>query len=76
MGKALGIGLMVVALWAGLEIYTEGTQGAFGGLFQELGLSEAPATDAPESKPLEALRLGVGEDMDIAEAKRRRALGE
>lgn len=76
MGKAFGIALMVLGLWVGIEIYTEGMSGAFGGLLQKFGAAEAPADPSQPDKPLEALRMGVGEDMDVAEAKRRRAMGE
>jgi hypothetical protein len=31
MQKAFGIGLVVLALWFALEIFTNGTNGAFGG---------------------------------------------
>ena len=76
MGKAIGIALMVMALWVGMEIYTEGMSGAFGGLLQDFGVAEAPADAGEPEKPLDALRMGVGEDMDVAEAKRKRAMGE
>ena len=76
MGKAFGIALMVVGLWVGIEVYTEGMSGAFGGFFQSFGAAEAPADPAQTDRPLDALRLGVGQDMDVAEAKRRRAMGE
>ena len=33
MGKNFGILVIVVALWVGLTIFTEGTDAAFGGLF-------------------------------------------
>ena len=39
MGKIFGILLLVVGIWVGLEIYTEGTQNAFGGAFAFLGES-------------------------------------
>jgi hypothetical protein len=79
VGKAFGIAVMVFAIWAGIEVYTEGMSGAFGGIFQKFGVAEAPADPsdpAMSDKPLDALRLGVGEDMKTAEDKRRRAMGE
>jgi hypothetical protein len=39
MGKMFGILLVVVGIWVGLEIYTQGTQNAFGGAFAFLGES-------------------------------------
>jgi hypothetical protein len=35
--KILGIVLFVLAVWAGAEILTKGTDGAFGGLFARFG---------------------------------------
>ena len=33
MAKVFGILLIVLGVWVGLEIYTKGTHGAFGGIF-------------------------------------------
>ena len=33
MQRMIGIILIVLALWVGIEVYTEGTERAFGGLF-------------------------------------------
>lgn len=76
MGKAFGIVVIAVGVWAGLEIYTEGTSNAFGGALQKIGMAE-PAPEGTEAdKPLDALRMGVGDDMNVAEEKRKRAMGE
>ena len=37
MGRIFGILFLVLAVWTGVEVYTEGTSGAFGGLFTRLG---------------------------------------
>ena len=37
MGKAFGILFIVGLLWVGVEIYTEGTEHAFGGAFASVG---------------------------------------
>lgn len=76
MGKVFGMVVIVVGLWVGIEVYSEGMSGAFGGFLQNFGAAEAPADPAQTEKPLDALRLGVGQDMEIAEAKRKRAMGE
>ena len=47
MGKAFGILLIVTAIWAGLELYTEGTGGAFGGALASLS-GEEPAAEGVE----------------------------
>jgi len=33
MGKIIAIGIIVLGAWLGLEVYTKGTDAAFGGLF-------------------------------------------
>ncbi len=33
MGRLFGIVLILFGLWVGIEVYNEGTQNAFGGLF-------------------------------------------
>jgi hypothetical protein len=40
MGRIFGILFIVLAVWTGVEVYNEGTAGAFGGLFVRLGLAE------------------------------------
>lgn len=43
MGKIFGILFMGLGIWVGLEIYLEGTQNAFGGIFASHQIeSEAP----------------------------------
>jgi hypothetical protein len=37
MGRIFGILFLVLAVWTGVEVYTEGTSAAFGGLFTRLG---------------------------------------
>ena len=46
MQKIFGILFIVLAIWVGLEVYNEGTAGAFDGLFVRLGMADAPAPDA------------------------------
>lgn len=51
MQKLMGIVLMVVGIWVGIEIYTQGIDGAFGGIFassrgagEQTTLSTQPTT--------------------------------
>jgi hypothetical protein len=39
MGKIIGILFLCLGVWAGMEVYLEGTQNAFGGIFAS---GEAP----------------------------------
>ena len=47
MGKIYGILLIVVGVWVGMAIFTEGIDNAFGGLFSRL----APSTEARDPRP-------------------------
>ncbi len=51
MQKAFGLLIAVLAIWAAIEIYTKGTQHAFGGLLTRVGVvepAESEATSAAE----------------------------
>lgn len=74
MGKAFGLVLMVAALWVGLEIYTEGMQSAFGGVFAKTGLVEEATPAAPAQRPTEAIRERVTGHMELGESRREEAL--
>lgn len=52
MGRVIGILLFVIALWVGLQIFTEGRDGAFGGAFSAEAGDAAPS--APPTKRAEA----------------------
>jgi hypothetical protein len=41
MGKVLGIGAIVIAVWVAAEVLDKGAAGAFGGLLVKLGLEQA-----------------------------------
>lgn len=41
MDRIFGILFVVLAVWNGVEVYTEGMAGAFGSLLPRLGLDEA-----------------------------------
>jgi hypothetical protein len=50
MGKIVGLLLVVVGIWLGLEVYMNGMQGAFGGAVASLGGSaEEQATVTPRT---------------------------
>jgi len=74
MGKAFGILLIVLGIWVGLELYTEGTQNAFGGLFVKLGVEEPPPKAQPAKRPLDAIRDHVSEDVDQGYERRERLM--
>jgi hypothetical protein len=43
MGKVFGILLLVLCVWVAVEVYTNGVDGAFGGIFAQLGGPQASA---------------------------------
>ena len=47
MGKIFGILLMVIGIWAGITVYTEGVDAAFGGLFAGARREAADASGRP-----------------------------
>jgi hypothetical protein len=53
MGKSFGILLIVVAVWVGLTIFTEGTDAAFGGLFASSRKEVANASGRPLPRRVE-----------------------
>ena len=75
MGKLFGIVVIVVGLWAGLEIYNEGSANAFGGALVRAGVVEA-------ARPGEVQSLGERSGSKVekahgeAEARRDRMLAE
>jgi len=79
MSKALGYALVVLAIWAYLEIQTKGTEGAFGGAVAGLF---APAESVrgepgmPRSPITEQVRDRVNASMAEAERRRNRLAGE
>jgi hypothetical protein len=70
MGKAFGLLLIVLGIWVGMELYTVGTQRAFGGVFVDLGLAQAPAAgEAPDEAPLDAIRSRAQQNADRAASR-------
>lgn len=55
MGKIFGILMIVMGVWVGLTVYTEGVDRAFGGLFGRLGLA------GPRAESSRAVSAGEGE---------------
>ncbi len=71
MGKLIGIVVTVVGLWVGLEVYQNGTDGAFGGI---LGGGETDG-ETRTSAPQRAGRAVQNAHSD-ADARRQRILGD
>ena len=69
MGKLFGIVVIVVGLWAGAEIYNEGTANAFGGALARMGMVEAAE---PGEEPNLGRRTGTKVERNHAEADARR----
>ena len=53
MGKWVGIAFIVLGIWIGMTIFTEGTDVAFDGLFASQAAREAPS-EVPSEAPSDA----------------------
>jgi len=75
MGKLFAIVLIVIAIWVGITVFTEGTDRAFGGLFAgSPGSSTLEATEARSTG--ERAGDAVQRAYDESEDRFDRALGE
>ena len=75
MGKLIAIVLMVVAIWVGVTVFTEGADRAFGGLFA--GFVGSSAADAPANRSTpERARHAVQHAYDESGDRLDRAMGE
>ena len=75
MGKVIAIALIVIAIWIGLTIYTQGPDQAFGGLFARAFDSsqlDAPAARSTPDRALDAFQRAY----DKSEDRVNRAMGE
>jgi hypothetical protein len=66
MAKVFGILLIVLGVWVGMEIFTKGTDGAFGGIFAAEGSSSAAIEDG---SPLSRASERMQEKMDKGHAR-------
>ena len=75
MGRIVGVLLTVLAIWAGVEVYTKGTDGAFGGAFAFLGSAES-ADRAERRSPSQRAREAVNAAHAEAAERRERMMRE
>ena len=68
MGKVFGILFMVLAIWVGIEIYTKGTQQAFGGALTWLN-GETPTEQTDGRSPMQRFGDRVRTDMQTGAAR-------
>jgi hypothetical protein len=62
MGKIWVIGAIVVAVWVGLEIQTNGVEGAFNGLFAPAGMEEAEQITSTPKRAGQRVQEAFNED--------------
>jgi len=67
MGKVLIIGMIVLGVWLGLEVFTKGTDEAFGGIFAPLG--SARTSSEPAQPPAQRIRANVERSMKTGAAR-------
>ena len=61
MGKILVIGAIVLVVWVGLEIQSQGVEGAFNGFFAPAGQAEAEAITSTPQRAGDAVRKALRE---------------
>lgn len=66
MAKIFGILLIVLGVWLGMEIFTKGTDGAFGGIFASAG---STAAETPEGSRLSRAGERMQKKMDQGAAR-------
>lgn len=76
MGKLFGIVIIVMAMWVGLEIYSQGVGGAFGGLLARFGSADEAENSASARAPLDNVRDKVNRDHEEGWARRERMMGD
>jgi hypothetical protein len=75
MGKFIGLLLTVVCIWAALEVYNEGVNGAFGGALARFGDGEQATAGDSLSTPKRA-GAAVGRAHEAADARREKLLAD
>lgn len=58
MGRIAGILFMVLGIWVGMEIFTQGMDGAFGGIFARWSYADVDAATLPADRS-RAQRIGA-----------------
>jgi hypothetical protein len=66
MSKAFGLIVMMIGLYVGMTIYTEGIDSAFGGILASQSEDEAPTPGSIT----ESVRDRVAQDMEAGAARR------
>jgi hypothetical protein len=75
MGKVFGILFVVVSIWVVMEVYSEGTNNAFGGALVSAGLVDAESGESGQSK-IRRTGTKVNNAHAEADARRNRLLAE
>ncbi|MBW2244477.1 MAG: hypothetical protein JRH01_21035 [Deltaproteobacteria bacterium] len=76
MGKAFGLLFIAGLLWVGLEVYTEGTEHAFGGMFASMNTEPLNADSEDRLSTPKRAGLAVERAHEAANARLERQLGE
>jgi len=85
MAKAFGILLIVLGVWIGMEIFTKGSDEAFGGIFaaggeratgSESSLGGERATRVPAEPPVQRIRARVQQSIKAGAARSTGGFGD
>lgn len=75
MGKMFGILAIVLGVWIGLEVYTKGTNEAFGGIFAGLMEPVADYEPSPDGRsPVQRIGDKVRENIELGADRTRRGV--
>lgn len=74
MQKLFGILLIVLGVWIGMEIYTQGTSRAFGGIFADYLPSSTEVQSNPSPRERIVDKLETARDLQVDRLERQ--LGE
>jgi len=70
MGKVLVILMLVLGVWIGLEVFTKGTDEAFGGLFASGDAAASrEASGVPQASPAQRIGARVQKSMNAGAAR-------
>lgn len=75
MGKIIGLLLVVVGIWVGVEVYSNGVDGAFGGVLASRA-GDRPAAEVDRRSTPRRAGDAVENAHAAADARREKLLGE
>jgi hypothetical protein len=76
MGKIFGILMLVIGVWIGMEIFTKGTEAAFGGLLAMGGGPVHEVPGQPHRTPVQRIGARVQEQINAGSVRSTGGFGD